>query len=101
MLYKSFKRAISLPDIFNFEKLFLVFVLTASSFIAGAQGNDSIENDQNNSLTLRKALELSIQHNPSLKVFQFKNEALTGSYQTANLRSNYEIRDRQRGDRRR
>ena len=91
MLCKSFKRAICPPDIFNFEKLFLVFVLIASSFITSAQGNDPIENDQTNLLTLRKALELSIQHNPSLKVFQFKNEALTGNYQTANLKPNYEL----------
>jgi len=89
MLYTSVKRAISSPDIFNFEKLFLVLVLISSFFIAGAQGNDSIESNQNNFLTLRNALELSIQHNPSLKVFQFKDEALVGNYQTANLKPKY------------
>jgi len=45
----------------------------------------------NNTLTLNTALKRAIEQNPSLKVFDFRNTALKGQLETANLKPAYEL----------
>jgi len=45
----------------------------------------------NNSLTLNAALKRAIELNPSLKVFEFRNSALSGQMQIAALKPAYEL----------
>lgn len=65
----------------------LVFV----GLILGGQISLAQAEATNNTLTLNTALKRALEQNPSLKVFDFRNTALTGQLETANLKPAYEL----------
>lgn len=65
----------------------LVFICV----ILGGQLSLAHAETTNNTLTLNKALKRAIEQNPSLKVFNFRNKALTGQLETAGLKPAYEL----------
>jgi cobalt-zinc-cadmium efflux system outer membrane protein len=74
----SFKRI-------GFKKLILLCLLIGWQ-ISFAQAEST-----NNSITLNTALKHAIEQNPSLKVFDFRNTALNGQMEMANLKPVYEL----------
>jgi len=65
----------------------LIFI----GFLLGGHLTIAQANAANNTLTLNAALKRTIEQNPSLKVFDFRNTALTGQLDTANLKPAYEL----------
>ena len=69
----------------SFSKL--VFI----GLILGGQLSLAQAEVTNNTLTLNTALKRALEQNPSLKVFDFRNTALSGQLETANLKPAYEL----------
>ena len=69
----------------SFKKL--VFI----GLILGGQLSLAQAEVTNNTLTLNTALKRALEQNPSLKVFDFRNTALSGQLETANLKPAYEL----------
>lgn len=69
----------------GFRKLILLYLFIGWQ-ISLAQAETT-----NNTLTLNTALKRTIDQNPSLKVFDFRNTALNGQLETANLKPAYEL----------
>lgn len=65
----------------------LVFI----GLILGGQLSLAQAQVTNNTLTLNTAIKRTLEQNPSLKVFDFRNTALTGQLETANLKPAYEL----------
>lgn len=69
----------------SFRKLiFIGLILSGQLSLAQNQA-------ANNTLTLDTALKRALKQNPSLKVFSFRNTALTGQMETAGLKPAYEL----------
>ena len=69
----------------SFNKLILLCLLISWQIpLAQAEAT-------NDSLTLNIALARALEQNPSLKVFDFRNSALSGQIETADLRPAYEL----------
>ena len=69
----------------GFRKLILIGLILCGQFsLAQAEAT-------NNALTLNTALKRALEQNPSLKVFDFRNIALGGQLETANLKPAYEL----------
>lgn len=69
----------------GFRKLILI------GLILGGQLSFAQAEATNNTLTLNTALKRAIEQNPSLKVFDFRNTALSGQLETADLKPAYEL----------
>jgi len=65
----------------------LVFI----SLILGGQLSHAQPQVTNNNLTLNTAIKRALEKNPSLKVFDFRNTALSGQLVTAKLKPAYEL----------
>ncbi len=69
----------------SFRKLiFIGLIFGGQLSFAHAEATD-------NTLTLNTALKRALERNPSLKVFDFRNTALAGQLETANLKPAYEL----------
>ena len=69
----------------SFKKLVFIGLIVGGQLpLAQAQATNS-------TLTLNAALKRTLEQNPSLKVFDFRNTALTGQLETANLKPAYEL----------